>query len=165
MADIEKIPFCPRQAGFDASFGDGSSSISLEGGSDRYQPGPDNQSDRVNSVWVLRGQNYSAFMGFWRKMRRRGGGPFLIDLSLQSHEMVEYMAYFVPKSLKLISRQGVVFTVSAQMEVLAQAEFDDESLDYWASLVTLLVIYGSIPAANEILSLLQKLVNEDLPHA
>lgn len=164
MADLEKIPFCPAQASFGASFGDGSASTALDGGASRYRAGPDNQSDTVDVSWVLRAENYSMFMGFFRKMRRLGGGPFLIDLSLQSHEMVEYTAYFVPRTLHLVSRQGAVYTVSAQLEVLSRDDFDQEDLDYWGRLVTLLIIYGNLPAAKEILDLLAKLVNEDLPH-
>lgn len=164
MADIKKIPFCPAQASFNGMFGDGSSSIALDGGSDRNRAGPGDQSDTVNASWVLRGEDYSMFMGFFRDMRRLGGGPFLIDLSLQSHEMVEYRAYFVPKTLQLVSRQGAVFTVAGQLKVLSRSDFESPDLDYWGQLVTLLIIYGSLPAAKEILNLLRKLVNEDLPH-
>lgn len=165
MANFEKIPFCPTQASFAAEFGDGSLSIALEGGSGRYRAGPENQADAVNVTWVLEGERYSSLMGFWRNMRRLGGGPFLIDLSLHSHEMVEYQAYFVPRTFRLVARQGRIFTVAAQLQVLAKPEFDDATLDYWGSLVMMLAIYGSIPAAKEILNLLAKLVNEDLPHA
>ncbi|WP_454674837.1 hypothetical protein [Achromobacter pestifer] len=159
-----KIPFRPAQAGYSAAFGDGTESIQLAGGSGRYRAGVQGNSDTVNASWVLVGDDYSAFMGFVRNYWREGPQSFLIDLSLDSHEMEEYEAYFVPRTLKLVSRQGRTYTVSSSLEVLALAKFEDADLDYWGSLIMLLVIYGSIPAAREILNLLAKLVNEDLPH-
>lgn len=159
-----KIPFCPTQAGYSATFGDGTKRIELDGGSGRYRAGVRGSSDTVEATWVLRGEDYSVFMGFVRRNEREGGQSFYIDLSLDSHEMVQYEAHFIPGSLKLVSRRGAAFTVAATLEVLALDEFDGGDLDYWATLIMLLAIYGSIPAAREILNLLAKLVNEDLPH-
>lgn len=164
MADKPKMPFQPAQVGFAATFGDGTQRIALDGGSARYRAGMQNMSDTVQATWVLRGENYAAFNGFVRNARR-AGVPFLIDLSLQSHEMVEYEASFVPGSVQLVSRQGAVFTVVAQLEVFALDEFDDATLDYWGSMILFLAVYGSVAAAREIMNLLAKLVNEDLPHA
>ncbi|MCP1404245.1 hypothetical protein [Achromobacter insolitus] len=160
-----KMPFCPAQAGYAADFGDGTLRVQLDGGSGRYRAGVMANSDTVTATWVLQGEEYSAFMGFVRNQRRSGGVPFLIDLPLESHELVEYEANFVPRSVRLVSKTASVFTVAASLEVLSKLEFDDIDLDYWASLVMMLAIYGSIPAAREILNLLAKLVNEDLPHA
>jgi len=165
MADFQKMPFCPAQAGYSGEFGDGTLRVALDGGSGRYRAGVSGNSDIVTATWVLKGEEYSAFMGFVRNQKRSGSIPFLIDLPLQSHELVEYEAAFVPKSVRLASKSGAVFTVSASLEVFSKLEFDEAGLDYWASLVMMLAIYGSIPAAQEILNLLAKLVNEDLPHA
>ncbi|GAB3081200.1 hypothetical protein GCM10027287_17600 [Bordetella muralis] len=55
--------------------------------------------------------------------------------------------------------------VAAMLEVDAIPEYDAGEWDYWATLIMLLMIYGSLPAAKEVLNLLNKLVNEDLPHA
>lgn len=164
MADLQKMPFCPAQAGYSADFGDGTLRVQLDGGSSRYRAGVSGNSDTVAATWILKGEEYSAFMGFVRNQKRGGSAPFLIDLPLQSHEFVEYEAAFVPRSVRLVSKTAAVFTVSASLEVFSKLEFDDADLDYWASLVMMLVIYGSIPAAREILNLLAKLVNEDLPH-
>lgn len=160
-----RIPFCPTQASYSVTFGDGISSIQLDGGSARYRAGVQGNAHTVDVNWVLTGQDYALFMGFVRNYQRSGAQAFDIDLSLDSHEMTTYVAHFVPRTLKLVSRRGSVFTVAATLEVLPRQEFEDGSLDYWASLVMLLVIYGSLPAAQEILNLLDKLANEDLPHA
>lgn len=165
MATSQKMPFCPAQAGYSADFGDGTLRVGLDGGASRYRAGVSGSSDTVAATWVLRSDEYSAFMGFVRNQKRLGSVPFLIDLPLQSHELVEYEASFIPRSVRLVSKTASVFTVAASLEVFSKQEFDDADLDYWASLVMMLAIYGSIPAAQEILNLLAKLVNEDLPHA
>lgn len=162
--DKFKMPFCPAQAGYSAEFGDSTLRIKLDGGSGRYRAGVSGNSDTVTATWILKGDEYSAFMGFVRNQRRSGGVPFLIDLPLESHELVEYEANFVPGSVRLVSKNATIFIVSASIEVLSKLEFEDDDLDYWSSLVMMLAIYGSIPAAQEILNLLAKLVNEDLPH-
>ncbi|WP_286938881.1 hypothetical protein [Achromobacter sp. UBA4530] len=165
MNNLQKMPFRPAQAGYAAEFGDGTLRVTLDGGASRYRARISGNSDTVTATWVLRGEQYSAFMGFVRNQRRSGSVSFLIDLPLQSHESVEYEAAFVPRTVRLVSKTAAVFTVAASLEVFSKQEFDDADLDYWASLVMMLAIYGSIPAAREILNLLAKLVNEDLPHA
>jgi len=165
MAEFQKMPFCPAQAGYSGDFGDATLRVQLDGGASRYRAGVSGNSDVVAATWVLRADEYSAFMGFVRNQKRSGGMPFLIDLPLQSHEMIEYQASFVPRSVRLVSKNAAIFTVAASLEVFSKLEFDDADLDYWASLVLMLAVYGSIPAAREILNLLAKLVNEDLPNA
>jgi len=66
--------------------------------------------------------------------------------------------------VKLMGKNGPSFLVSAELEVLALPEFTDADLDYWRSVVSLLIIYGGYAQAMEVLNLLDKLVNEDLPH-
>ena len=103
------------------------------------------------------------FMGFYRDWSATAE-LFQVDLTLHSHEMKRYTASFVPKSLQLVERHGAHFLVSAELEVLALPEFTDADLDYWRSVVLLLIIYGGYTRAMEVLNLLDKLVNEDLPH-
>lgn len=84
---------------------------------------------------------------------------------IDSSESRRYVAHFVPGGARPVPIGGGVWTVSFQLEVDALPEFEDETLDYWGSLVMMLAIYGNVAAAKEILNLLAKLVNEDLPHA
>lgn len=164
MSDMDVMPFRAIQAGYGAELGDGSQRIGLDGGAGRYRAGLEGVTHMVNATYAEFGENYDLLMGFWRKMRRIGGGPFQVDLCIDTHTPRRYTAYFIPGSARPLPMGGGGWSVTFQMEVLSLAEFDNPDLDYWASLVTLLVIYGSMPAAQEILNLLDKLVNEDLPH-
>lgn len=160
-----RLPFLPLQEGYSVQFGDGTQRIALDGGPARYRAGVQGNPNTVTALWRLRDDKYSLFMGFYRACKAQGGGPFEVDLKIDGYEERRYDAYFLPGSVRLVSKAGRFFTVAATLEVDALPEFDGGDLDYWASLIMLLAIYGSIPAAREILNLLAKLVNEDLPHA
>lgn len=158
------LPYRPLQAGYGTDFGDGTESIALDGGSGRYRAGVEGNSHIVTASFGLQAENYSAFMGFWRA-RKRDAQPFEVDLQIDEHELKRYVAHFVPKSLRLASVSGDVFTLAVKLEVDTLPEYDQETLDYWASLVMFLSIYGSFAAAREIMDLLAKLANQDLPYA
>lgn len=162
---IPKLPFKPVQAGYSVGFGDGTQRISLEGGSGRYRQGVSDNTHSVQAVWVLADENYSAFMGFVRNMRRAGGGQFEVDLVLDECRMLPYRAHFVPGSVRLVSKVGRAHTVSAELEVEADFGHEDPSLDYWGAAIIVLSFYGSVPAAREILNRLEILVNKDWPDA
>lgn len=162
---IPKLPFKPVQAGYSISFGDGTQRISLEGGSSRYRQSVSDNTHSVQAVWVLADEDYSAFMGFVRNMRRAGGGQFEVDLILDECRMLPYRAHFVPGSVRLVSKVGRAHTVNAELEVEADAGHEDPSLDYWGSLILMLSLYGDVPAVREVLNLFAELANEDLPNA
>lgn len=164
MSDLDVLPFRAIQAGYLPELGDGSERIALEGGAGRYRAGIQNVSHMVTATYVTFGEEYDLLMGFWRKMRRLGGGPFLVDLPIDTSTPRRYTAYFIPGSARPIPIGGGAWNITFQMEVQSLAEFDNEDLDYWAQLIMLMTIYGSLPAAKEILDLLYKLVNQDLPH-
>lgn len=159
-----RLPYVPLQAGYAVDFGDGTQRIALDGGPGRYRAGVWDTPDTVNASWLLRDDDYSLFMGFYRTVKA-SAAPFEVWLKIDEHKKRLYDARFIPGSVKLISKAGRYFTVSAMLEVDALPEYDAGEWDYWATLIMLLLIYGSLPAAKEILNLLNKLVNEDLPHA
>ncbi|MCS3505019.1 hypothetical protein [Achromobacter sp. JUb104] len=165
MSNFPVMPFRPLQAGYGPNLGDGSQRISLEGGSGRYRAGVQGAPHMVPVTYVVFGEEYDVLMGFWRNMRRLGGGPFYADLIIDSSTSRRYVAHFMPGTARPVPIGGNGWTVTFQLEVDSLPEFDDATLDYWGSLVTMLSIYGSVPAAKEILDLLSKLVNEDLPYA
>ena len=164
MSDFPVMPFRPVQAGYAPALGDGSQRIGLEGGSGRYRAGVQGAPHIVAVTYVVFGEEYDVLMGFWRNMRRLGGGPFHADLVIDSSTSRRYVAHFMPETARPVPIGGGGWSVSFQLEVDTLPEFDDADLDYWGSLVNMLAVYGSLPAAKEILSLLAKLVNEDLPH-
>ncbi|MGV2894162.1 hypothetical protein ACNPPY_00070 [Achromobacter sp. AGC78] len=158
------LPFQPIQAGYGIQPGDGTQRIALDGGSGRYRAGLRGTPHMVTATYALFGEEYDAFMGFMRNVERAGGEPFEADLVIDGSRKRRYVTHFMPGSAR-VSVSGDVFTVSVSLEVDRLQEYDDADLDYWGSLVMMLAVYGSIPAAKEILDLLAKLVNEDLPHA
>lgn len=158
------LPFCPLAAGYTASFDDGVSRIALAGGQGRYRVEMAGNSTSVNATWALRAENYSLFMGFYRDWSRTAA-MFEVDLKLDSHQIKRYTASFIPGSVQLVSKNAKIYRVSAQLEVLPLPEFSDADLDYWWSVLQLFIIYGSYETVLQVLNLLAKLVNEDLPHA
>lgn len=160
---MKVLPFMPLQAGYGAQFNDGVSRIPLPGGKGRNRVTSIGDSDLVHASWNLTGKDYSMFMGFYRDWGSTAEA-FQVDLMLHSHELKRYTASFIPQSLQLVEKKGAHFLVSAQLEVHALPEFTDADLDYWRSVVSLLIIYGGYAQAMEVLNLLDKLVNEDLPH-
>ena len=164
MSNFPVMPFRPVQAGYAPNLGDGSQRIGLEGGSGRYRAGVQGAAHMLPVTYVVFGEEYDVLMGFWRNMRRLGGGPFYADLVIDSSTSRRYVAHFMPGTARPVPIGGTGWTVTFQLEVDSLPEFDDADLDYWGSLVTMLAVYGSLPAAKEILNQLAKLVNEDLPH-
>ncbi|NMK45518.1 hypothetical protein [Achromobacter sp. Bel] len=159
------LPFCPLMAGYSADIGDGTIRTPLDGGPGRYRADLSGSPHMVSALWRLRDERYSMFMGFVRNYRRNGAEAFEIDLRLDTHKTERYVANFIPGSVRLVSKEGRFYTVSATLEVQPMPDLQVGELDYWGSLIMMLTIYGSFAAAREILDLLGKLVNEDLPHA
>lgn len=165
MTDLPVMPFRAVQAGYAPVLGDGSQRIALEGGSGRYRAGAMGMAHTVSATYVASGLEYDLLMGFWRKMRRRGGGPFFADLAIDTSSLRRYQVHFMPGNVRPVPIGGGVWTVTFQMEVDALPEFDDEDLDFWAQMLKFVEIYGSIQAAFEAFKLLERLVNKDWPNA
>ncbi|WP_447988338.1 hypothetical protein [Achromobacter spanius] len=157
------LPFCPLKAGYSADIGDGTMRTPLDGGPGRYRATYSDSPHMVSATWRLRDDSYSIFMAFFRNYRRSGGKSFEIDLRLDSHEVERYVANVIPASMRLVSKEGRFYTVSASLEV--QPKFQDADLDYWATLLGWMSIYGGLPGVRRMLNLLEKLVNEDWPDA
>lgn len=157
------LPFCPLMAGYSADIGDGTIRTPLDGGPGRYRAGYSDSPHMVSVSWRLRDDEYSIFMAFVRNYQRSGGKPFEIDLRIDSHEVSRYVANFLPGSMRLAGKDGRFYTVSASLEV--QPKFQDPDLDYWATLLGWMAIYGGLPGVRRMLNQLEKLVNEDWPNA
>lgn len=158
------MPYCPVQTAYTASFGEGLIRIALEGGAGRYRRVSQGDTHTVACRWILRGDKYSVFMGFYRNFIRSGGEPFTIPLTLDSANLDLYTAQFIPGTVQVEGKSGEVFTVSGQLEVQQLPLYWNGSEDEWGAIAMLVGEYGSIRAAAEILNLLDKLVNVDLPY-
>ncbi|NYT76559.1 hypothetical protein H0A71_06110 [Alcaligenaceae bacterium] len=160
---MQRMPFCPRRAGYSASFNDGVRRIELDGGPGRYSQMYVGGSDLVDASWKLKEDDYSLFMALVRNWSRSGGMPFEIGLKLDSHALDWYRAQFIPKSVRLTGMVGPWFYVSAQLEVTPLQKYLDPEQDVWAIIAELMPYYGSVAAVREMFNLLEQLVNYDWP--
>ncbi|AZR93933.1 hypothetical protein BBB39_09230 [Bordetella trematum] len=160
-----RLPFNPIEAGYSIQPGDETLRIALDGGSGRYQRGVADAADTVEASWALFEGEYDAFMGFVRIWRRRGGPFFLVSLPLDGSLAEDYMASFIPKTVRLASKSGPVFIVSATLEVLRLEKFEDPSLDPYEFAYELLPYYGSFDGIADMTNRLEILVNKDWPDA
>ena len=161
MSCLPKFPFCPLQAGYAFDLADGILSSGLDGGPSFRRLDTTGNPFVVDVSWALVRTEYDMFMGYVRNWIRSGGDPFLIDLILEGSEMVEHQASFIPKSIKLASKNGGVFTVTAQLEVLPK--FVSTCDDEWAARALLDAYFGQ--DACEAFEILDKAVTEDLVYA
>ncbi|KAG1243508.1 hypothetical protein G6F65_022357 [Rhizopus arrhizus] len=135
----------------------------LDGGPGRYRATYSDSPHMVSASWRLRDDEYSIFMAFFRNYRRSGGAPLEVKLRLDSQEVERYVANVIPGSMRLVSKAGRFYTVSASLEV--QPKFQDPDNDYWAMLLAWMAFYGGLPGVRRMLNQLEKLVNEDWPNA
>lgn len=159
------LPYKPLTNAYTAQYGTGIQSIKLDGGSSRTRAGVSGNVHVVNVQWALFGEDYDIFMGFARNYERSGGALFEVDLVIDTLAKARYLAKLVAGSLQLTSKVGEVATVSGQLEVEPLPEFEDVETDYYGTLAMLMSEYGSLDEALEVFNLLDKIVNQDLPHA
>ena len=96
------------------------------------------------------------FWAFWRS-HTLNPRPFLWRLMIDDTEMTTYQCQFVANSIQVQERNGVVYRASFSVRCKPKPvdyEFDQSIIDAWES--------GS---GSEIVNLLEKLVNVDLPNA
>lgn len=158
MSCLPKFPFCPLQAGYAFDLVDGILSSGLDGGPSFRRLDTTGNPFVVNVSWALARNEYDMFMGYVRNWIRSGGDPFLIGLILEGSEMTEYQASFIPGTIKLASKNGGVFTVSAQLEALPN--FVSPCDDGWAASALLNAHFGD--DVCRISASLSEVVNEDL---
>lgn len=135
-----KFPLCPAQAGYSAQFDEGIISTQLDGGMPFMRLDVPGAPVMVNASWVLSEAEYCVFMGLYRDWARTGGDPFYIDLILETSQPEEYVASFVPGSIRLVSKNGPGLTVSAQLRAMPRVV--DPCDDYCASVAILSAYYG-----------------------
>ncbi|RLC78863.1 MAG: hypothetical protein DRI61_09080 [Chloroflexi bacterium] len=115
---MDTLSLTPNQAGYGFSDGDEVLSVKLDGGASRYRKDIANASKTVSVVWTLGPTDYATFRTFFRDTVSSGALPFLIDLLVETENLVTYKAYFVVGSVKSGQNSGKTFTVSAQLEIV-----------------------------------------------
>lgn len=158
------FPFKPLQAGHTIAFNDGMLSVALDGGPPRQRLDTVGAPDQVSASWVLKGDEYTLFMGAVRNWRRAGGEPLLMQLVHDSAEPDTYQVTFVPNTVRMISKNGEVFTVAANLLVLPLDKYLHPDLDIDALRAYLVSFYGSPKLASLALDLLREMMVEAWPH-
>ena len=155
-----KLTLPPDQAGF--AFAPDPEVIRNKGvAGSRYRRDVIGASNEYNVVWSLGPEETEYLKSFFDLNQHKGGEPFLLDLYMDTSELQELEAQFIPGTFKLQAQQGLLFTWGAQLEV-RPPERDYEALEDLMELVTL---YGSYTELGKVLNLLAELANESLPRA
>lgn len=97
------------------------------------------------------------FWAFWRSHTRDAPRPFMWRLRIDDAEAADYQCQFVAGSLQTQERIGISYAVSFSLRLKPNntgKDFDETIIGLWDS--------GD---PSLLLSLLEKLVNEDLPDA
>ena len=146
------------QSGYSAKVGDGVISQKLDGGASRYRKSLKNVAHTANVQWVVREAGYQYLMAFYRVWRRSPNQPFLAKLIIDDAPAQDYQCFFT-ESPTLSKKEGLVFTVTATLEVKPLKE--NEDMD------DLIVEYGndSTDDLGDLMNPLEELVNDDLPRA
>lgn len=154
---MEKLQLRPDTQGYSVQDGEDVIAIELDGGAGRYIRDKWGSTSRVSVTWTLLPAQHQYLRAFYNTTIQKGALPFLCDLILDDPTPVEHVCRIVPKTMTLGSQQGFAYISSCTLEVEPIAI--DSELDE-----TLVMLYGEYgDGAYDILNLLEKLVNVDLP--
>jgi hypothetical protein len=87
----------------------------------------------VDLNWVLRPEQYTQFMGFFRTTLEDGTLPFLLDLLADIHTPTTHKCRCVGGLPKLTSQRGHAYYVGARLEVEQNPTFSGQLLYAWSS--------------------------------
>lgn len=154
---ISKLIIPPDNSSYTVADGKEVVSTVLDGGAARYRRDILGATSTVSVTWILGRDEYKYLRSFYRGVTQKGALPFLIDLVLDSFELTEHKAYFLPGSMQLTGQKGLTHWVSAQLEVYPKEDIDNGD---FASVYS---EFGNIPnfLLNE--DILQVVVNELWP--
>ena len=155
-----KLTLPPDQAGF--AFTPEPEVLRSQGvAGSRYRRDVIGAPNEYNVVWSLGPDESEYLKSFYDLNEYQGGEPFLIDLYMDTSQLQELEAHFIPGTFKLQAQQGLLFTWGAQLEV-KPPERDYEVLE---DLMELTTLYGSYAELRKVVNLLAELANESLPDA
>lgn len=90
----------------------------LQGGLGRYRRDILDSSYIVNAEWTVDCVLFNFIQALYRNFLETTT-PFLIDLIIGEAGLREFTAYFIPGSFKISRVNGLIYTISAQLEVEA----------------------------------------------
>lgn len=155
---MRKLAVIPSQSGYAAELGDETLRAQLEGGPSRTRRGFIGAVAAVNATWNLPQSGYNYLMAFYRTGTAKGSEPFLVDLILDTANVLEYQAKFISPP-RLAGVRGLTHNITAQLEVkplAVDADSDNSIMDTYEA-------YGD--EGGNVLMALAKLVNVTAPNA
>lgn len=156
---MTKLTIRPQQSNYSLKRGKEVVRQQLDGGRGRYRKDIENPSLRANCTWLLNRFEYDYINAFFISELQGGSLPFTIDMILESGtELVECTANFIPGSFGLTSVSGLVYTVSAELEIEPQQRDDEAN----RSLVALFNTFGN--GSQAFIDALDILVNTTMPN-
>lgn len=155
---MNSFALCPLQSGYSFNPAQNMYEQALLGGFARQRAMFVNNTHLVNTSVLLENKGKQQyFWAFWRRHTLQPN-PFLWRLITDSAEMQTHECQFVANSISVSEREGKIYSVSFQIRCKplnnSDSEFDQEIIDVWES--------GS---GLDLLNLLEKLVNQDMPNA
>lgn len=91
----------------------------LDGGSPRIRAAHAGNAKLVSCQWTLGTADNDAIWAFYRTGTALGGNPFYIALyGVDGSELTTYLAWFVPRTFKLMKQEGNTYVIGCQMYVL-----------------------------------------------
>lgn len=158
---MRKLLVPPSQAGYGAQFGEESLYVALSGGPGAFRRDFVGAVARVSVSWSVPPQEAQYLLAFYRYASAHASEPFLIDLALDSPDLLEYTAKIIPGSFALTGYRGNERTYTAELEVKPQTE--DAALDI--SILDTYEAFGGESGVALAYSELEALVNENLAGA
>ena len=116
-----KLQLRPGSSSYSVSDNSGIVSVKLDGGASRQRRDILNAAETVDCSFVLDAREFSYFRNFYNLHVKNAGAKFLIDLLIDSPELIEYQSLFVPGSVRLSNPRGLTYNVSCQFEVIPNA--------------------------------------------
>lgn len=147
-----KLQHTPDESSYSLKFGEEVRSVPVEGGASRCRRDQLGSTGVIQVTWTLDQNEFASFRQTYHALRA-GSWPFLIDLLNEAGNLQEYVANFVPGSIRLQRTSGRTYTVGAKLEI----KFSDPTVPYVAKLpippdkMSYSVLFG-----NEVLSVVHE---------
>lgn len=154
---MTKLTLVPSSEGYSATDGFTVVSNKLDGGASRYRLDMLDAWASVDVTWTCNPEQFEYLRFFYRSITKTGSIPFTVDLAMDRPELTTHDAYFVPGSFRTTGVEGLLFTVSAQLEVKPLPITNEAALTY------LYTTFSSPTAFTSFEDRLNTVVNTSLP--
>ena len=105
--------------GYTVDEGDTNVAIQLDGGGPRIRADQQGAVKTAHCQWTVDSDDYDYLEAFYRTATDCGASPFNISLvGIDSQTPGTYVAWFVPKTKRLVSQSGLTYVVAADLWVV-----------------------------------------------